>query len=351
MFTLISSLLLAQATNITKCDVRKQLYQNDVFGASCCKDASQPWCNALSSLDQKEMLSVLKASAQGNKGLQHTMNILEEGLTMWFGSTTPFKVSHFTTGIPYFEWKALQDTGTLPPIPDELMPTLVCPPGGVEKLDGNCGVNFARMNDGFVQFMVLFGNADNSLGIILIIRVDSFGNLVDILLGIPERDDTTGQIVTNPELPIWATYLGSSYTMPGSPDSSKVLPMTELPLKLRDMVVHMFKTATSPSGQAYNITLDDPIDVPSAIAIETLIIDIGLPNVRMLFYQTNEFTLPVTGFMGTQPKTAGRSLDENILAVDILPTKLAVTAATSVEQVKSIYNSFRALLDLPLLHW
>lgn len=354
--------LLAQTSNTTKCDVRKLLYRNDIFGDSCCKDASQPWCNALSSLDKDELFSVLKASTTTG-GLENTIDMMEKTATLWFGSTSRVKVSHFSTGIPYFEWNQFKADPTFFETIDLSSPGIqyvfcLKPEeryGGMEVLS-KCGLPFSGMNDGYIKLFMLMSNVEQTFGASASIIVDRYGNLAEVLSFVGERDDTTG--LYTPPAPIWASYRGSSYPVSNT-DETQTLQMSDMPLKLRNMIVNFFKDtqegeldANDPKVQ-YNVTLEDPINVPSAIAIETLIIPAIPYPLRTLLYQTDEFTIPVSVFSSLLPReSTARSLDADITGVDLLrSSKPIVVAATSIHEFKSIIDQFRPIFNFTKLDW
>jgi len=264
---------------------------------------------------------------------------------LWSGSKSPLHATHFVSGVTYVQWEEFKSTGKWTINFDELdnltKSFFIC-----DKMEQSCGLQFTGMTNEYVKFSILLSSFDteNPNAIFVVLVIDRKGNIVDIYIGLNERDNITGEVIKT-DVPVWATYLGSSYNknISGTTQMSKMAP------KLRNGIINYFEKD--------NILLEDPIDVPDAIAIETVLykemVDtLPTASFRFIIYYTNNlFTL--LSFAVDQPKdgSSGRALEENIIGVNIAPTELGLAISRNKDEFKYTINEFRKFLQLKKMEW
>lgn len=321
MRTFLSSFLfllvpfVVMGSNSTTCSVRKQLYQNPVLGTSCCKDSSQPWCDPLSRLDRRSLLDLVEA--QPNFG--SALNMLEKVSTVWMGSDTPLKTTLFMTGFRYDQWVRRNDM-----TPDEFLSNVNESGGFYSNVSGfefNTGGVYGEFETAFTTVSVFITNFElgsGDTGVFVKIKIDLFGRvkIIDeepytILVGaFPHRNELTGLVIEGDKPVAQFTTIQSLIGNDGW------LPMTDLAVGVRNIIMTTFDQPPEGVCCAYNLTFEDPVNVENAMVFTNPYIGPETVIVQLLAIISSNAPTLVPLFLQyvSNPPTTGPTTHEEIKA-------------------------------------
>ncbi len=337
-----------------KCKIIEELYNNDVLGKSCCTDPSQPWCDPLKTLDAVAMRRYVMDALD----FDSAMDRITKAWTVWWGLDAPLYIDTYGTPI----WQLTNESDPIKDLEDNLQTVM-----NISKLEYRYGILegapfeafFWGAREGYTKMTILMrqkGKAVDNRIFLVIVHLDNRGRII----GFNEADpnsvyetypgtyiEDTGKIDTSDPL-VYGSW--SSYTEPVQFINSS-LPMSELPNKLRDLIMN--QSLAGPGS------LPDPMNLENSIVFEWdgLVKERG--DLRALWYFSPTTWSPVLGLIVNDGERLGHSRDVDInntfstyINTDSeFPMILTLRAYTSkVDLVKNI-NLFRTWIGYSPVTW